>query len=753
VLAASALVWAVACYPGVQEGPPPNRPPANGRGAGARPLEGEPPADLSPIVDSIPEGLLAGLDSVAAGRFDQGKMWTLEYPPLDYLRETYGFTPDSSFLRSLRLSALRIPGCSASFVSADGLVLTNHHCARDAVTEVTREGENLLRDGFFARTLAEERELEDFQADQLIAIVDASAEIDRRLAQAPASLRTQRREEISQEIGERIRTQYGGESAGTVVEMISLYSGARTSAYVFKRYHKVKLVMAPELQIGFFGGDPDNFTYPRYNLDFAFFRVYDEQGNPLRSDPYLQWSTTGVREGDLTFVVGNPGSTSRLETLAQLLFRRDVADKTVLDFVSRRARIFEAFAQENPQLVEQYDLDNIVFDLQNSEKAYRGQVEGLRDPVILARLRDREQKLAQAIQADSALKAEYGTVFERMAQLQQRRRQNARGYTFIALGSADYESSTLNRALMAYQYANALRQAQPITARNALRDQILAIRSKPAALDEELIQDRLQSFVDAYGANSELAVAALGGRSAEGAATYLRQSSVFADSARTAQVIESGTVPMDDPALLVVQAYIPLLGRFEQARGQIDEQENTIAEQIGRARFAVYGTAVPPDATFSLRLADGVVSGYAYNGTVAPPHTTLYGLYERFWANRPRYAPPETSPWDLPDRWENPPAELNLGTPLNFASTADITGGNSGSPVVNRNLEVVGVVFDGNMESLPGSYIYLPELQRSVSVDVRGILHVLDVMYDMDRIVAELTSGRIPPGTTTGGRN
>jgi hypothetical protein len=691
------------------------------------------------------------LDTVRADRFDQGKMWTFERPPLEYLRQTYGFSPDTAWFRHVRLSALRIPGCSASFVSGDGLVLTNHHCAREAVTQVTRDGENLLRDGFYARTLEEERGVEDFHADQLIAIQDVSDEVDRRLALAPASLRSQRREEIHEDIGRRISEQHGGDSADVVVELISLYSGARTSAYVFKRHENVRLVMAPELLIGFFGGDPDNFTYPRYNLDFAFFRVYDDQGNPLASDPYLRWSTRGPVQGELTFVVGNPGSTSRLETLSQLMFRRDVSDKAILDFVRRRARIFEAFARANPQQMQEYDLENAIFDLTNSEKAYAGQIAGLHDPVILARLRDREGTLGRAIDADSTLRAQYGGVFDRMAELQRRRRQSAPGYTFVALGSEEYESSTLHRALLAFQYANALRQAQPITVRNELREQLLEIASKPAELDEELIQDRLQAFVDAYGIDSELGLAVLDGRSPEGAAAYIRQNSIFADSARTAQLIASNQVPVDDPALRVVQAYVPVLGRFEQMRALADQQEAALAEQIGRARFAVHGTVVPPDATFSLRLADGVVRGYPYNGTMAPAHTSFYGLYERHRANRDRFTPPESSPWDLPERWLNPPADLDLSTSLNFVSTSDIIGGNSGSPVVNRDLEVVGVAFDGNVESLPGSYIYLPERHRTVSVDVRGILHALDVVYDLDRIVSELTTGRMTRAAGVGG--
>jgi hypothetical protein len=688
-----------------------------------------------------------GLDTVKSDLFDQGKMWTFEYPPLDYLRQEYGFAPDSAWLRHARLSALRIPGCSASFVSPNGLVLTNHHCAREALTKVERPGENLGRDGFYAATLADERAVEDFHADQLIAIRDVSAEVDRRLALAPASSRQERREEISQEIGDRIRTEFGGEAADIVVEMIALWAGAKTSAYVFKRYENVRLVAAPELEIGFFGGDPDNFTYPRYNLDFAFFRVYGDDGNPLRTDPYFRWSTAGAAEGDLTFVIGNPGSTSRLETFAQLMFRRDVEDKAIYDFLTARLRTFREFAAANPSRVQELDLENTIFGLENSEKAYRGQLAGLRDPVILARLRHREDTLKKAIEADSTLRAQFGGIFNRMADVQARKRQIAAGYSFVALGSPDYESPTLNRALVAYQYLSALRQAQTISARLELRDQILAIGNKPAELDEALIQDRLQGFVDAYGADHAMVRNLLDGRSVEGAAAHVRQNSVFADSARTAQALASDATFADDAALDIVLAYFPTLARFEQMRGQLGSQEASLAEQIGRARHAVYGTRVPPDATFSLRLADGVVAGYPYNGTVAPSHTSLFGLYERYHANRDAYlGDPDASPWDLPERWRTPPADLDLATPVNFATTSDIIGGNSGSPVINRNLEVVGLVFDGNMESLPGSYIYLPETNRTVAVDVRGILEAMSAVYDLDRVVTELTTGQLGPG-------
>ena len=744
VLLATLASWGLVACAGGSSGPDESRPapPVTTPPARTTTVRGTPPAGLEPIADTVPGLFGIDLDTVRADVFDQGKMWTFEYPPTAYLQDEYGFAPDSVWYRHARLAALRIPGCSASFVSSNGLVLTNHHCAREAVTNVTREGEDLHATGFFARSLEEERPVEDFHADQLIEIVDVSEEVDRRLANAPASSRSERREEIHTEIADRLVAEHGGEDAGIVVEVISLYSGARTSAYVFKRYDDVRLVMAPETQIGFFGGDPDNFTYPRYNLDFSLFRVLDEQGNPLTSDTWFRWSSEGVEEGDLVFVIGNPGSTSRLETLAQLLFKRDVSDLSILDFVRGRAEIFEAYAREHPDEAEEYDLQNVVFGLRNSEKAYQGQLAGLADPVILARLRDREESFQDSIRARPDLAAD-SSVIERMAELQEQKRAAAPGYaSFLALTSAEYSSPTLHRALLGWQWLNARRQAAPISVRNDLRDQILAITDKPAELDEALMQDRFQGFVDAYGLDSEIAVNVLDGRSPEGAASFVRQNSALADSAGAARALEAETLTMEDPAIQIVQDYLPAFSAFQRTIGQVGQQEENVAERIGRARYAIYGTSVPPDATFSLRLADGVVEPYAYNGTLAPVYTTFYGLYDRHHAHEETVEGGD-NPWDLPERWLTVPEGLDLSTPLNFISTADIIGGNSGSPVVNRNLEVVGVVFDGNIESLPGDYIYLPESNRSVTVDARGILEALDDMYDMDRIVLELQTGTV----------
>ena len=312
--------------PAVPVAPPPS----------PQPVESAAQAEALPNPVALPTGI--NLDTVRAGRFDFGKMWTFEFPPVDYFREEYGFTPDRAWFDRARLGALRLPNCSASFVSPNGLVMTNHHCARDGVAEVSRPEENLIYNGFFAKTLADERALEDIHVDQLIDIVDVTDEIEAKLRGVGDEDRFDAQEDAFSEVQDRIAEEQGGEEAGINVEVISLFAGGHYSAYVFRRYSNLKLVAAPELQIGFYGGDPDNFTYPRYNLDFSFLRVYDDGGQPLQTDDYFKLDDDGLEPGDPVFVVGNPGSTSRLQTVAELEFRRDVSDKGVLEFVSPQDR-------------------------------------------------------------------------------------------------------------------------------------------------------------------------------------------------------------------------------------------------------------------------------------------------------------------------------------------------------------------------------------------------------------------------------
>jgi len=677
------------------------------------------------------------LDTVRAGAFDQGKMWTFDAPPADYFEETYGIDANAAWFEHARLGALRIPSCSASFVSPNGLVMTNHHCAREFLTQVTREGEALLDDGFFARDLAEERPVEDFDADQLVEIVDVTDEVNSALDALAASQRGEARDGLLETIEARILEQRGGEGAGFVVEMVSLYNGGRTSAYVFRRYTDAKLVAAPELQMGYYGGDPDNFTYPRYALDFSFFRIYGDDGQPLRGNEYFRVDDEGIREGDAIFIVGNPGSTSRLQTVAELEFRRDVGDRAITEFYRSRMEALGAFIERAPDEAEELDLRNSYFSLSNSLKAFRGRLQGLEDPIIIARRRDTDRRFQAAIEARPDLADRYGSLIGRMAELQEEKRDLAAPYaTFLGFGNPDFGSTTLFRAFFAFQAMSARQGGAPPEAIEGLLERVRSIPNRPAELDRLLLEARLRDLVRAYGPDSDIVRATLAGMSVEERARTVVNRSQLQDSASAVTAVEGGSIALSDPAIEVMRGILPAYLQYQDIFPIFDEEEE-IAADLGRARYEVYGTSVPPDATFSLRIADGVVAGYEYNGTIAPPYTTIYGLYDRHYSHAGK------EDWALPDRWVNAPPSLDLSTPMNFVATSDIIGGNSGSPALDEELEVVGLVFDGNIESLPGDFIYLPESNRSVMVDIRAIIESLDEIYDMDRLVLELETGRL----------
>jgi hypothetical protein len=494
--------------------------------------------------------------------------------------------------------------------------------------------------------------------------------------------------------------------------------------------------MAPELQMGYFGGDPDNFTYPRYALDMTFFRIYDANGQPLATPEHFAFSNEGVKEDDVVFVVGNPGSTSRLQTVAELEYRRDVQDVALLGVLDSRVGVLQQYVDERPDTPE--SVRNELFSLLNSQKAYGGIVRGLKDEDILARRRAAEAKFVAAIEEDAKLKADYGDLTARMARLQQRKRElAAETRAFIGLGNPSIDGSALVRGLYAGQYVQAKAGSAPADVLDNIKQNVLGVPSQPADLQEVLIASRLSDVQNALGAGNAQMQAILEGRSPEGAAAIVVQQSPLADSAKAAEALENGSLTMNDPAIKLARALIMRYSPFQAAMQPIAQEEEEIARKLGRARFEVYGVEVPPDATFSLRIADGVVKRYAYNGTIAPTHTTFYGLFDRYHSFGDK-------DWALPPRWVERESELKLETPVNFVSTADIIGGNSGSPVLDRDLRIVGLVFDGNIESLPGEFIYLDDVARSISVDARGILEALRSVYQADRLADELTGAAVP---------
>lgn len=676
------------------------------------------------------------LDTVRAGRYDYGKMWTFENAPNAYFTQTYGFDANAAWFERARGAALRIPGCSAAFVSPRGLVVTNHHCIRDAVVQLSKPGENLDDNGFYARTLQEERKIPNFWVDQLIAVEDVSTEIlaaiDRAADDnAKRSARTQAIAVV------RDRMMRAANDPLITVQVVPLYNGGRFSAYTFRRYTDVRLVAAAELQLGFFGGDPDNFTYPRYALDFGFLRVYGADGQPINNSQYFNWSEKGPQEGEVVFVIGNPGTTNRLSTIAQLEFRRDV-------LLPAQARVFDAridalweFYREDKKAADELDARGLAFNLSNSWKQYVGQIDALNNPVILAKKRDAERQLLDSINAKPALRQHYGNVIDRIAAIQPRNRELAAHFNAFTLwGNPSYESAVLRRAIAVWQGLQAIQRGNvPADTIRAIQQRVTQIRDLPKGLERRLLIARLGDFAT-LPANDPIRVAALGSLTPEAAADRLLSTSVFSTAQRTASAMTGMTDP-NDPAILIVNAAMPRFLEYAGKQQQNAVEEADLAQQLGRARFEIYGTSVPPDGTGSPRITDGVVRPYEYNGTLAPVHTTFFGMYDRYYAHGP------DTDWALPKRWLPAPAGLDLNTSLNFISTADTYGGNSGSPAVTKDLALVGLNFDRNMEGLSRNFIYLPERGRNIMVDVRAIREALDDVYDADRIVMEVLTHRM----------
>jgi len=674
------------------------------------------------------------VEGVEVGRFDYGKMWLFEYAPMSYFSETYGFDADSAWFARARLSALRIPGCSAAFVSSSGLVATNHHCVRDAVSQVARAGERPLDDGFFASTVAAERQIPDFYADQLIAVRDVSEQMFGALAGASSdAARAQARQRATATIIAEARAAYAADADSLFVQVVDLYGGGRYSVYVFRRFTDVRLVFAVELEMGFFGGDPDNFTYPRYALDFAFLRVYDD-GAPYRSEHFFGWGSEGVQEGDVVFVIGNPGQTNRLATMDQIRLQADVTVPAQIAWLESTHRALGDYSVSDPGQADAMGVRNMMFSLSNSLKAYRGRAAALQSPLVVGRKAAGERELVDAITARPAL-AGVGSVLEEIADIQAEKRALGPAYAaFLSVTNASFSAALMRRALSAYQYVTSRERGAPENTLRDLRARLLQIEDLPASLERSLLENRLDDFVRFLPRDHPAArfVAEEGGLA--GAVRSLL-ASPLARAESTAGAVDAGSLSMQDPVVRLGAVVLPSYAEFAEEWNALTAREGELTIELGRARFDIYGEDIPPDGTFSPRITDGIVGGYEYNGTIAPAYTTFFGLYDRAVGHA------GSVDWSLPARWETPPNGLDLSTPLNFVSTADTYGGNSGSPAVTRDLDLVGLNFDRNVNGLTRDYIYLPEQGRNVMVDVRAIEAALRHAYGAEQIITELERG------------
>ncbi len=665
---------------------------------------------------------------------ETGKMWTFDVPPLDYWAKRYNFHPTQAWLDHVRLAAGRLPGCSASFVSPDGLILTNHHCGRGCIESSTRPGEDLLANGFYAKTREEERACRGMYVDQLLSITDVTDSVN---AAIPAGTAPARAAALKDAAITGLQQRCAGGDPKITCQVVTMYQGGQYKLYRFHHYTDLRLVFAVETQTGFFGGDPDNFTYPRYDLDVSIVRAY-EDGQPVHTE-YLRWSPNGSADGELVFVVGNPGSTGRLNTIAQLEFLRDVSYPATLQMLANRIRV-------DQQIGSARDLRNELFGLQNSYKAIDGYQAGLLNPQMMARKTQWERDFRAKVNANPTWRRLYGAAWDTAAVVWRARRQIAerqRYYSFAAYGTTLLQQAGLivrSPAEMAKPDTARLMMFQDRMKRRL--DQVLASPVDTLVEIPALAAYFTQMAKD-LPATDPLVRAVLAGRTPEAAAREMVTSSVIVTPDQRQALIQGGDAAIKasaDPFIKLALLIDPVERQITKQLTDLTNRDGWASERIARALLAVFGNTVAPDATFSLRISDGEVKGFPYNGTIAPPFTTLYGLYDRYYSFGGAAKP--DSPWNVAPRWVQHRDSLNLSTPFNAVSTNDIIGGNSGSPVINQNGEVVGLIFDGNIESQPLRFLFSEAVGRSVWVDSRGIIEALRHVYDAGTLADEMTGKR-----------
>jgi hypothetical protein len=676
-------------------------------------------------------------------RADEG-FWPFNALPAGQLERVHGFTLSDDWLRHVQLSSVRFGGASGSFVSPEGLVLTNHHVGLNAISKLSTAERDLVKHGFYARTRAEELKAPDTELNVLVSIEDVTARVDGAV-QAGMSAReafASRRAIIA------ALEQESTKATGLRSDVVTLYQGGRYHLYRYKRYTDVRLVFAPEFDIAFFGGDPDNFTYPRYNLDIALFRAY-EDGQPARSEHHLKWSATGAREGELVFTSGHPGATQRLNTVAHLEYLRDAGLPLSLASLERRRQALVRYGERGGDAARQ--VKDEIMSLENSLKSRRGQLEGLKDPAVMAQKRAAEDRLRQAVASDAKMQAEFGDPWRDIAAARRGLPAYAREHELLegmgAFGSRQFSlARTIVRLVEEDTKADADRLAEFTGARRASLERLLY---SPAPIypgaETARLADALQNLEETLGADHPAVKVALDGKRPAARAEELVAGTALADVAARKALVASGPegLASSADAIVALARRIDPLARQLRARfeDEVVSVEREAYAKIARALFAVEGTNAYPDGTSTLRLSFGVVKGYEEAGNAIRPFTTLAGVYEHAKAHG------EQSPWALPPRWLERKGALDLATPFNFVSTNDIVGGNSGSPVVNRQGEIVGIAFDGNIQSLPGYFIYDGTRNRSVSVDARAILEALAKVYDAGPLVEEIL-GKVPAAVT-----
>lgn len=680
--------------------------------------------------------LLATTIALTAARADEG-MWLYTAPPRDQIQAKYGFALTDPWLDHLMHASVRFnSGGSGSFVSGDGLVLTNHHVGADALQKFSTPAHNYLRDGFAAATPDDEIKCLDLELNVLQSVEDVTARVNAAIpAGATGDAAAPARRSIFAAIEKESR-----DATGLRSDVVTLWQGGAYHLYRSKRYTDIRLVFAPEAQAAFFGGDPDNFEYPRYDLDVCFFRVY-ENGRPVHPAHFLHWSAAGAQDGDLVFVSGHPGRTSRLLTVPELAFLRDNQFPWQLAGLKRREVLLSAWSGRNEENARRARDD--LFGVQNSRKVRDGELAALQDPAFfgakVAAENAFKQRLAARPDAADALAAfgQIATAQRLLAGIATRQRllENGNGFSAQSFGLA----RALLRAGDERPKPNGERLREFADSHRESFELDL-FSDRPIYPDFEILTlgDSLTLLVEQLGAGDPLVQSILAGQSPRARAATLITTTRVRDVAFRRQLYEGGAAAVtaaQDPLIELARAIDPEARRLRKIAEAQDEIKQQAQAAIGQARFALEGAGGYPDATFTLRLSYGLVKGYEENGAHVPALTTFAGLYDR---SATQHNQP---PFDLPARWVERKPALDLATPFNFVSTCDIIGGNSGSPVVNRAGEFVGIIFDGNLQSLSADFGYDDVQSRALSVHSAGILEALRKVYAVPALASELESG------------
>ena len=659
-------------------------------------------------------------------------MWTFDNPPTKLLQQHYGFTPTQEWLDHVRLSCVRLnDGGSGSFVSPHGLLLTNHHVARGQLQKNSTPEHDYIRDGFYAATPDQEMKSPDLEVNVLVSMENVTDRVQgtvKGIADEKKAMAA-RKEVIAQIERESLQ------KTGLRSDVVVLYQGGEYWLYRYKKYTDVRLVFAPEQQAAFFGGDPDNFTYPRYDLDMAVFRVY-ENGKPIDSTNYLKWNAKGASEGELVFVSGHPGSTARLSTMAQLMLERDSREPVILALLRQRIDAMQQYAARGSEQARQ--AGSMIFGLENSQKAYLGRYQALLDKRVIAKKQAGEDDFRKLVAANPQWQAEYGSAWDTIAAAETKAAPMIKKQYFRRL-----DSQLAALALSIVQYVAEVKKPDGQRLQGFHEAQLESLRYRlfsPAPIYPEMEQARLSSglaeSLKQLGSDDEFVKAVLGGRSAEAVATDLIKGTQLADPKVRKSLVEGGEAAVaasNDPLIVVSRKIDPLARElFKWMEDNVQSVELSAGEKLGKARFLAYGKSTYPDATFTLRLSYGKAEGYPMNGTKAPYKTTYYGLYDR------AQSFDFSGPFYLPARYKEGRDKLDLSTPLDFVSSTDIIGGNSGSPVINKNAELVGLIFDGNIESLAGDFVYEGEANRAVAVHSAAMIEALRKLYGAGKLADEL---------------